>query len=152
MNKMRATWNKLFCLFLTGGILYYVIEYFYKTFISHGTTHWSMFLLGGICFILIGAINEVIPWEMSIIKQGLIGAGIVTSLEFVFGVILNIILKLDIWDYSSLPFNILGQICLPFSLAWFGLALIAIFLDDYLRWLWFNEERPHYHIKDRVCS
>lgn len=146
MSQTRATFNKLLLLFGTGGTLYYVIEYFYKTFISHGNTHWSMFLLGGICFIIIGALNEIIPWEMSLINQGLIGAGVITSLEFIFGVVLNIILKLDVWDYSSLPLNILGQVCLPFSIAWFCLAIVAIFLDDFLRHVWFGEEKPHYHI------
>lgn len=149
---MRTKLNKFLTLFTVGGSLYFIIEFLFKTFISGGMIHWSMFLLGGLCFVLIGEINEVIPWEMSIIKQGIIGAAIVTSLEFVFGVILNLVLKLGIWDYSNLPFNILGQICLPFSLAWFGLALIAIFLDDYLRWKWFGEEIPHYHLKDKVCQ
>ena len=148
---MQARLNKFLTLFTVGGSLYFIIEFLFKTFISGGMIHWSMFLLGGLCFVLIGEINEVIPWEMSIIKQGAIGAAIVTSLEFVFGVILNLVLKLGIWDYSNLPFNILGQVCLPFSFAWFGLALIAVFLDDYLRWKWFNEEIPHYHLKDKVC-
>jgi uncharacterized membrane protein len=107
-----------------------------------------MFLLGGLCFVLIGEINEVIPWEMSIIKQGIIGSIIVTILEFISGYILNIILKLGIWDYSNVPLNFMGQICLPFSCAWFFLSLIAIILDDYLRWKWFNGKKPHYHLKD----
>lgn len=140
INKIK----KILILFLTGGSIYYLIEYFYKMFISHGITHWSMFLLGGICFILIGGINEYIPWDMCIIKQGLIGTLIILTLEFIFGYILNIILQLNIWDYSNLPFNILGQICLPFAVIWFGLSLIAIFLDDFLRWKLFNEEKPHY--------
>lgn len=126
--------TKTFLLFTVGGILYYGIEYFYKTFISHNNTHWSMFLLGGICFILVGAINEVFSWETPLFRQGGIGAILITLLEFIFGFILNIILKLNIWDYSSLPFNILGQVCLPFSLIWFLLAILAIFLDDFLRW------------------
>lgn len=146
MNKLKPL-----ILFSIGGSIYYLIECLYKIFISGGVLHWSMFLLGGLCFLIIGGINEKIPWEMSIIKQGSIGAVIVTILEFIFGFILNIVLKLGIWDYSTLPFNILGQICLPFSLAWFGLALIAIFLDDYLRWKWFGEEKPHYHLKDKIC-
>ena len=102
---MRTKLNKFLTLFTVGGSLYFIIEFLFKTFISGGMIHWSMFLLGGLCFVLIGEINEVIPWEMSIIKQGAIGAAIVTSLEFVFGVILNLVLKLGIWDYSNLPFN-----------------------------------------------
>lgn len=150
---MKQKLSKLFILFNIGGILYYIIEFLFKTFISGGMLHWSMFLLGGLCFILIGAINEHIPWEMSIIKQSIIGSAIITGLEFIFGVILNIILKLGIWNYSHLPFNILGQICLPFSIAWIGLSIIAIVLDDYLRWKLFNEEKPHYHFKDHeICG
>ena len=139
---------KLLVLVAAGGSIYYLIEFIYKTFISGGILHWSMFLLGGLCFLIIGALNEKLPWEMSIVKQGLIGAIIVTVLEFVFGIILNIILKLNIWNYSHLPLNIMGQVCLPFTIAWFFLALIAIMLDDYLRWKWFGEDKPHYHLKD----
>lgn len=144
--RLNYLMNKLLTLFATGGSIYFLIELAYKTLISGGMIHWSMFLLGGLCFLLIGEINEVIPWDMSIITQGIIGSAIITSLEFIFGIVLNVILKLGIWNYSALPFNILGQICLPFSIIWFGLALVAIFLDDYLRWKWFDEEKPHYRI------
>ena len=67
---------------------------------------------------------------------------LITALELAFGVVLNRILGLNIWDYSDLPLNFLGQICLPFTAAWFLLAAVAILLDDYLRhWLW-HEEMP----------
>ncbi len=134
-------WLKIFILFLIGGFIYVAIELGFR-----GHSHWTMFLLGGLCFILIGGLNNYIPWEMSIIKQGVIGALIVTSLEFIFGLILNLYLNLGIWDYSNMPFNILGQICLPFSIAWFFLSLVAIFVDDWLRYVLFKEERPHYHL------
>ena len=147
----QKKWNKGAILFCIGGSIYWIIELVWKTIITTGVCHWSMFLLGGLCFLLIGAINEYIPWEMSILKQGIIGAIIVTVLEFIFGVILNIWLKLGIWNYAALPLNILGQVCLPFTIIWFFLSLIAIVVDDYLRWKWFNEDKPHYHFKDRVC-
>lgn len=134
-------WLKIFVLFLIGGFIYVAIELGFR-----GHSHWTMFLLGGLCFILIGGLNNYIPWEMSIIKQGIIGALIVTSLEFIFGLVLNLYLNLGIWDYSNMPFNILGQICLPFSIAWFFLSLVAIFVDDWLRYVLFKEEKPHYHL------
>ena len=112
-------WLKIFILFLIGGFIYVAIELGFR-----GHSHWTMFLLGGLCFILIGGLNNYIPWEMSIIKQGIIGALIITSLEFIFGLVLNLYLNLGIWDYSNMPFNILGQICLPFSIAWFFLSLV----------------------------
>lgn len=138
--------NKLLTLFVTGGLIYFLIELVFKTFVSGSVVHWSMFLLGGLCFIIIGGLNNYIPWEMDLVQQGLIGAITVTALEFIFGCILNLWLGLDIWDYSHLPLNILGQVCLPFSIAWFFLAIIAIFLDDFLRHKWFGEEKPHYHV------
>ena len=104
------------------------------------------FILGGLCFVSIGLINELFPWELGIVWQALIGGTMVTCLEFITGVIVNIWLKLGVWDYSGLPLNILGQVCLPFYFAWVGLSVVAIVFDDYLRYWFFGEEKPHYKI------
>lgn len=123
-----------------GGCLYVILELLWR-----GRSHWTMFILGGVCFVLIGAINEVIPWEMPLVLQGVIGSAcIVTPLEFVTGCIVNLWLGWDVWDYSNLPFNVMGQICLPFTLLWVVVSALAIVLDDWLRYIWFDEERPHY--------
>ena len=119
--------------------MYFLIELFWR-----GHSHWTMAVMGGVCFILIGDINEFIPWNMPLILQGGIGSAVITSMELVCGVILNIWLKLDIWDYSTMPFNFLGQICLPFSLLWVALSIAAVILDDWLRYWLFKEERPTY--------
>lgn len=130
---------KRFILFVVGGAIYIVIEMLWR-----GYSHWAMFFVGGLCFLLVGEINEVIPWEMAFWKQMLIGGSVVTTVELFSGIILNLVLKWHVWDYSKMPFNFLGQICLPFTLAWIGLSAVAIVLDDYLRYLWFDEEYPHY--------
>lgn len=88
---------------------------------------------------------------MPLWKQAGVGALFVTAIELVVGVPLNLMLGLHIWDYSSLPFNLLGQICLPFTVLWFFLALLCIFVDDWLRYVLFHEERPHYHWRT-VCD
>ena len=132
---------KSLILFLIGGFSYVCVELLYR-----GYSHWSMFILGGLCFYLIGLLNEHISWSLELPYQGLIGAGIITTLEFFTGVFVNIIFKWNVWDYSNLPFNILGQICLPFTFIWFFIALLAIFLDDFLRWKLFKEEKPHYYL------
>lgn len=132
---------KMLVLLLIGGTIYFCIEMLWR-----GYSHISMFFVGGICFIAIGAINEYIPWEMGLIQQSIIGACLVTGIEFVSGLILNIWLGLGIWDYSNLPFNIMGQICLPFFFAWIALSCVAIVLDDYLRYWLFKEEKPHYQL------
>ena len=99
-------------------------------------------------FLILGSLNENIPWNWSLLTQGLIGTAIITSLEFLFGYILNIQLQLNIWDYSHLPFNYKGQICLSFSCLWFILGLIGIILDDFLRWKIFDEENTKEIFKD----
>ena len=124
---------------LCGGCAYFLIEMAWR-----GHSHWTMAVLGGVCFVLIGDINEFIPWNMPLILQGAIGSGIVTALELVAGIILNLWLGLGIWDYSNMPFNLLGQICLPFTLLWVALSIVAVVLDDWLRYWLFGEDRPTY--------
>lgn len=128
-------------LLLIGGGLYVLVELIWR-----GRSHWSMFLLGGICFVCIGLINEIIPWDMPLWQQILIGACIVTALEFLTGCIVNLWLGWDVWDYSGLPGNIMGQICPQFFLLWLPIALLAIVLDDWLRYWWWAEEHPRYNI------
>lgn len=123
-----------------GGIFYYCIELIYKG----GHSHWSMFILGGICFVIIGYENEFFKWETPIWKQATIGAIIVTVLEFITGCVVNIWLGWNVWNYSELPLNIGGQVCLPFTIIWFFISILVIILDDYLRYWLFGEEKPHY--------
>ena len=132
---------KLLVLAVIGGAIYVGIEMLWR-----GHSHPSMFILGGLCFVSIGLINELFPWELGIVWQALIGGTMVTCLEFITGVIVNIWLKLGVWDYSGLPLNIFGQVCLPFYFAWVGLSVVAIVFDDYLRYWFFGEENPHYKI------
>lgn len=132
---------KMVVLLLIGGTTYFGIEMLWR-----GYSHWTMALVGGICFVLIGAINEYIPWDMGFIDQALLGAIIVTAVEFISGLILNVWLGLGIWDYSSLPMNVMGQICLPFFFVWIALSAVAIVVDDYLRYWLFKEEKPHYQL------
>lgn len=131
---------KIFILFLIGGTSYCGIEILWR-----GYTHWTMGILGGFCFVVIGGLNNYIPWKMKLWKQAVIGSLVVTSCELVFGIILNLFLGLHIWDYSDISFNLLGQICLPFIILWFFLSVICIFADDWLRYILFHEEKPKYY-------
>lgn len=130
---------KYMFLLAVGGTVYCLLETLFR-----GYTHWSMFFVGGICFVLCGLMNEVFDWMMPLILQMLACAAVITAVEFAAGLILNVWLGLGIWDYSGIRFNVLGQICLPFSTLWFLLSLPAIVLDDFLRWKFFDEEKPSY--------
>lgn len=131
---------KYHILLLVGGTAYYVIEV-----LARGFSHWTMFLVGGICFILIGLINEITP-QIALLKQMGISAIIITLIEFISGCILNIWLGLNIWDYTDEPFNLLGQINLKHSLYWFLLSSVGIIIDDYIRYLLFGDDKPKYTI------
>lgn len=62
---------------------------------------------------------------MPLLAQMALGACIVTFFEFWTGVLVNRVMHLGVWDYSAAPFNLLGQICLPFTLLWFPLCGIV---------------------------
>ena len=142
MNKTLKTIFKYLILFIIGGSGYYGLEYMWR-----GFSHWTMALLGGVCFVLIGGINEFLTYEMPLWKQCLIGSVVITIFEFIVGCIVNLWLGWNVWDYSETPFNILGQICLPFSLLWFVISGLVIITDDWFRYWWFGEEKPHYKLK-----
>lgn len=148
MKAIKILLKYLFLL-CVGGSIYYLVEVFYR-----GYSHYTMFAVGGICFVLIGLLNEGMSWDLCIEKQVGLGLASVLIVEFVSGCILNLWLGLGIWDYSDLPFNLLGQICLPFALLWIPLIIIAILLDDSIRYTFFDEQKPKYtsHILQKIKS
>lgn len=129
-------------IFLIGGFVYVCIELLYR-----GHSHWSMFIVGGLCLLIVGMLNDgLFPPSFGIIPQMIMGAIIITCIEFIAGLIVNVWLGLGVWDYSNLPLNIMGQICLPFTLAWFLLSGVAIVVDDYIRYRFFGEPKPTYKL------
>lgn len=76
-----------------------------------------MIIAGGICFVLFSLIAEKFKKRTLVCKASLCALG-VTLVEFVFGVVFNIILKMNVWDYSGVPFNLLGQVCPLYTLLW----------------------------------
>ena len=135
-------------LFLIGGRLYTWIELLWR-----GHTHWTMFIVGGACFVIMGLLNEhIFPWDLGLIQQSLISAVVITIFEFVTGCIVNLWLGWHIWDYSDVPFNLLGQICLPFFFVWLGLSVFGIIADDWIRYgiyLLISKYLPMFHMEPR---
>lgn len=129
---------KYLFLLAVGGATYVLIE-----ILTRGFSHWTMFVVGGICFVLVGIINEITP-KVPLIQQMVLSAAIITTIEFMSGCVLNLWLHLNIWDYTDEFGNILGQICPKHTLYWFLLSLVGIVLDDYLRHIFFGEKKPTY--------
>jgi len=109
-----------FLLFGIGGLTYGIIEILWR-----GHTHPSMISAGGICFVIFSKIGEKMR-NTTLFFKAIVGSFIITFIELIFGVIFNIILKKNVWDYSKMPLNFLGQICALYSFFWFVLSLIGI--------------------------
>ena len=118
---------KEFIIFIIFGLMYVTIELLYR-----GHTHYSMFIVGGICGVLIGLINNNTP-DMPLLPQCVLGAVIITVIELLTGLFLNVYLGLNVWDYSNQPFNFMGQICPQFCIIWCILSILVIRIDDWLK-------------------
>ena len=67
-------------------------------------------------------------------------------IEFSTGCLVNLRLGWNVWDYSNLPFNLFGQVCLPFALMFLPLCAAAIILDNYICYWLFQDKKPKYKI------
>ena len=132
---------KYIVLFLIGGVLFNLVEFLWR-----GYSFFEMTVVGGLCFVLIGGINELFPRDMALTSQMLLSAAAVTGVELVAGLIFNVWLGLGIWDYSDQCYQFMGQVCLLYFNLWFLLSAIGILLDDFIRWKFFGEEKPRYKI------
>ncbi len=115
-------------LFLTGSCAYPTLEMIWR-----GRTHYSMAIAGGVCLTLINRICCGRLAHKGLSLRCLAGAGIITGVELCTGLVVNDLLGFGVWDYSHMPLNIMGQVCLPYSVLWFGLTLPAMALCDIYR-------------------
>lgn len=99
--------------FATGFAGYPLLEMLWR-----GRTHWSMALAGGLSLLFVYPICIKKDTRFFCCKA----AAVITLVELVFGIVFNIILRKNVWDYSKLRFNLWGQICLPYCLLWLLLA------------------------------
>lgn len=105
-------------LFYIGGMAYMILEFLWR-----GRSHGSMFLLGGLCFLLLGggvAKCRRVPLPL----RPVLGAGVITALELATGLLVN--RDFQVWDYRDQLFQFQGQICLAFSLLWVPVSLAAM--------------------------
>ena len=111
-------------LFTVGGAAYVGLELAWR-----GRSHWTMFVLGGGCFLAIGHLGRVEP-RLPLLARSVIGSGICTMGELLTGMVFNGDHR--IWDYRAAPLNYHGQICLAFSLLWVPVSALAAVLFEVL--------------------
>lgn len=109
-------------LFYLGGMVYMLMEFAFR-----GWSHGSMFLAGGLCFLLIGRLERLEP-KLPLPGRLAFGVMIITMVELAAGLIFN--RSYGVWDYREQPLNFYGQICLPFCLLWIPVSYGAMRLYD----------------------
>ena len=117
---------KYILIFSVGAAGYTGLEVLWR-----GYTHWTMALTGGVVMVILGAINRT--RGVHILLKCMLGALVITSLEFCVGMTVNVGLGWGVWDYSEKPLNLWGQICPQFSMAWFFLSVPAYSLCTLLQ-------------------
>lgn len=145
-------------IFTLMGICYVFIEIAFSSIVSLkpaliGHSSLWMFLVGGLLGLTLGKMNEIKTTRNLIYPFNILaGAAMITLNELISGIILNIWLGFDIWDYSSAAYNFLGQIDIVHSLCWIVLTPFVFWVDDVMKHYMFEEPKPDklfkYYIKN----
>ena len=132
-------------LFLSCGFIYCMIEILFR-----GWSHWSMFVLAGFLGVFcVDSINNTLSFDCDYIVQILISTILCTIGEGISGIILNVWLQLNVWDYSKMTFGtfFFGQCNVLFCFAWMLIISIIIFYcDAYNYYILKIEPCPYYII------
>ena len=113
-------------IFATGAAGYFLLETLWR-----GYSHWSMAAAGGISLLLLIKTFRKLKNAPHYFKA-LAGGIIITAVELLFGIVFNLFLGMSVWNYSSVPGNILGQICPVYSLIWCGISFAVSVFEEML--------------------
>ena len=124
-------------LFVIGSLFGWVLELFFRRFVSQKKWMNPGFLVGPylpiygfgvLCLYAVSNISFGISeeWLDIIIHILLIGV-LMTVVEFLAGLIFIKGLKVKLWDYSNRKGNIMGIICPSFSLIWLAVGSLYFF-------------------------
>ena len=116
--------------FALGNIGYGFLELLWR-----GRTHWTMMITGGICLLTLYRMEQHWKQEMLVFRC-IKGAVLITCIEFLIGILVNRIMKWNVWDYSRAPGNLLGQICPLYFLFWYFLCYPVFGLTGLLQKAW----------------
>jgi len=125
-------------LFVIGSLLGWIIELFFRRFVSQKKWMNPGFLTGpylpiygfgvlvlyGVSNLNFGITNQAVDIILHVL---IIGVGM-TVIEFIAGLIFIKVLKIKLWDYSNRKGNIMGIICPTFSVIWLAVGSLYYFL------------------------
>ena len=145
--RRAGRWVLSMLLWTWGGAVYFLLEVAYKTISGHPERiSWTMLVVAMLLTAAVERCGAELPWSCPLLLQAAACAVLVTAVELAAGLIINVWLGLGVWDYTGLPLNLWGQICLGYSLLWWLLCLIFIPAFD---WLWYTVaggDKPTYDL------
>lgn len=121
--------------------IYYVLLYFFvygflgwcgevafaaikqRKFVNRGFLNGPICPIYGIGIVSVVAVLEPLMDNSVMLYLG--SAVLVTTLEWITGFLLEKLFHHKWWDYSNMPLNLNGYVCVPFSLVW-GAACVVI--------------------------
>ena len=136
-NLYEALW-----IFILYACIGWLVEVSYAA-LSKGVFENRGFLNGPYCpiygFGILIVTTLLSPLQDNLIWLFLGSVALTSALEFLTGLVLEKIFKQRWWDYSDVPFNIMGHICLKFSVLWglgcmFVLRLIHPHIVTLIQW------------------
>lgn len=120
----------LFQCFFIYAFLGWCTEVAFAAFKEHRFVNRG-FLNGPICpvygFGVVAVIHFLTPLRSNLILLYLGSAVLVTAIEWLTGFILEKVFHNKWWDYSNMPLNLNGYVCLLFSLIW---GVFCVFIVD----------------------
>ncbi len=125
-------------LFLFGAISYSLLEIIWR-----GFTHWSMFVLGGLCFLLVSQVAVSCCGRLPLWFCCVVNTLLITGLEFVTGCVVNLGFGWNVWNYTNQPLNLMGQVCIGFTALWFLLSVPVTELAFQVRRRLQGKRRPN---------
>ena len=130
------------------GTTYFLIEVVWKMVRGRSDNiSWTMLVLALLIGLLIERLGAEQPWETPIWVQAIFCGLTITVAELAAGCILNLWLGWNVWDYTNMPGNLLGQVCPQFMLLWCVVSGPAIVLLDWMRYAIAGGEKPRYFWK-----
>lgn len=123
--------HKLVWIFTLGSVAGFFIESFFQ--LAKGTLEVRSSLIFGPFNIIYGVGAVVMFLALQKVNKqrkvhiALWGMFVGTVVEYVLAVAQEVIFGTISWDYSNLPFNIDGKICLYFTLAWGVISLLWVY-------------------------
>lgn len=111
-------------MFAAGAVSYTGLELLWR-----GHTHWTMTVTGGLCTLLVHLANRRMR-NSAVFTRCVAGSTIITAVELAVGCVVNRLLGWNVWDYSSVPFNLMGQVCALYSAFWLLLCLPILTLSS----------------------